>query len=297
MIKKLIKYGIRLPHKLLISLFFVYEKILDFLVSSSLALYGRESFLLRIDNEKRKIQHKTKNSDISFYLYTPNRLCLLRQETFSSKEPELLEWIEEFGDNGPLFDIGANIGIYSIYYALSKPGNVYSFEPSVFNLRQLAKNINIISLSEKIKIIPNPISNDTSIEPFINSNTTEGGALNAFGVEYGYDGKKIENEVQYSVLGFSLDDLIQKKIIEELPSLIKIDVDGIEHLILSGAKATISHESCKSILVEVNDDFAKQSEEVGKILSNAGFKFREKRQWEDSSEEFGRTYNQIWVKE
>ena len=65
MIKKLIKYGIRLPHKLLISLFFVYEKIFDFLVSSSLVLYARESFLLRIDNEKRKAERKTENGEIS----------------------------------------------------------------------------------------------------------------------------------------------------------------------------------------------------------------------------------------
>lgn len=68
MIKKLIKYGIRLSHKLLISLFFVYEKIFYFLVSSSLVLYGRESFLLRIDNEKRTVERKIENGEISFYL-------------------------------------------------------------------------------------------------------------------------------------------------------------------------------------------------------------------------------------
>ena len=42
---------------------------------------------------------------------------------------------------GWFFDIGANIGIYSLYYAKCHRGNVYSFEPSVFNLRQLAKNV------------------------------------------------------------------------------------------------------------------------------------------------------------
>ena len=79
----------------------------------------------------------------------------------------MLEWIEQYGGNGAFYDIGANIGIYSLYYAKKfQNGNVYSFEPSVFNLRQLAKNISANALSDKITIINNPeTASDPVVEP------------------------------------------------------------------------------------------------------------------------------------
>ena len=63
-----------------------------------------------------------------------NPLLRLRAETFLTKEPETLEWIDRMNDDSVLWDIGANVGIYSIYAAVSKRANVIAFEPSFFNL-------------------------------------------------------------------------------------------------------------------------------------------------------------------
>ena len=73
------------------------------------------------------------------------------------------------------------------------------------------------------------------------------------------------------MVGFSLDDLLKNGAISKAPSLIKIDVDGIEHLILSGAKNTLANDSLKSIFIEVNDDFEEQSVSVKRLLESAGF--------------------------
>ena len=52
------------------------------------------------------------------------------------------------------WDIGANIGIYSIYAALKHQHiQVVSFEPSTSNLRILSRNISINNLDEKILLI------------------------------------------------------------------------------------------------------------------------------------------------
>jgi len=254
---------------------------------------GRQQLINYIDNDIKL----TKHGSTSFQLYTPNYICNFRHSTFSTKEPEMLDWIEEYG-GGVFFDIGANIGIYSLFYAHVKEGNVYSFEPSVFNLRQLAKNISINRLSKRITIVSNPLSETTGIASFINGNTDEGGALSAFGVDYGHDGKPINSDINYNVLGFSLDDLFKKNVLTEPPSLIKIDVDGIEHLILKGASKTLKSEQLKSIFIEVNDDFKEQAHQVKTILEFAGFALKEKCHSEmmDGSARFGRTYNQIWVK-
>jgi FkbM family methyltransferase len=209
----------------------------------------------------------------------------------------MLDWINEYG-GGVFFDIGANIGIYSLFYAKVKGGNVYSFEPSVFNLRQLAKNISIINLSKRITIISNPLSERTGVASFKNGSIDEGGALSAFGVDYGHDGKPINSDINYSVLGFSLDDLVEKNVLKETPSLIKIDVDGIEHLILKGASKTLKSKKLKSLFIEVNDDFKEQALKVRMMLESAGFALKEKRHSAmlDGSAKFGRTYNQIWVR-
>ena len=47
------------------------------------------------------------------------------------------------------------------------------------------------------------------------------------------------------------------------PNYIKMDVDGIEHLILKGATDTL--KSAESLLIEVNDNFVKQAKETKNI--------------------------------
>lgn len=209
----------------------------------------------------------------------------------------MLEWIEEFGGEGTFYDIGACIGLYSMYYAKLHQGDVVSFEPSVFNLKQLAKNISINNFSSKISIVPNPLSDKTGSAIFKNSSADEGGALSAFGVDFGSDGKFFAGYIQYGLLGFSLDDLLNMQILPSPPTLLKIDVDGIEHYILQGAKQTLKLKCLKSVYIEVNAGFAEQAEKIEKILTQTGFTLRErKKKGQAVDNNFERSHNQIWVK-
>ena len=222
----------------------------------------------------------------------------MRADTFSTKEPEILKWIDENGSDSPFWDIGANIGLYSIYYALTQPGKVIAFEPSVFNLKQLAKNITLNDVSKKIDLIPIPLTNSNGFNDFSVSSLQEGSAQNAFGVDFGFDGKEIGDLVNYRVLGMTGDEVIQSGYAKQIPKLIKIDVDGIEHLILEGMRDILSSNECYSVFVEVNDDFEEQADNVNQILSNCGFMLSEKTHSEilDKSAKYSQTYNQIWFK-
>ena len=288
MVKKQIKMIIRLP---LLGILLIYEAYANFinLLSPKLRGFGRQPLIDAIDRDKKLVEH----GGVTFWLHTPNFLCNYRHSTFSTKEPEILQWMDEYG-GGVLYDIGANIGIYSLYYAQTNKGSVYSFEPSVFNLRQLVKNVSVNKLSNRVTIVPTPLSSETGISKFVNGSEDEGGALSAFGVDYGFDGKPLTGAIDSRVIGFTLDFLIKNRILPEKPSLIKIDVDGIEHLILGGAIETLQSRTLKSIYVEVNDDFEDQNQEVAMILENAGFTLKEKRQ----APMFASTnvFNQIWVR-
>ncbi|PQA76623.1 FkbM family methyltransferase [Rhodoferax sp. TS-BS-61-7] len=239
----------------------------------------------RIAARKSSTTHETAGRPQEFVFHTPNGLCQWRVNTFSTKEPETLEWIDQYGGDGVLFDIGANVGLYSIYYAKTKPGRVYAFEPSVFNLALLAKNINANQVQDKIRIVTNPLTAQNEFANFNLQVTDEGGALSAFGVEHGQDGKPLQKVLSYQTCGFSLDYLIEQHIVPDYPSLIKADVDGIEHLILRGARKTLAHPQCHTVLIEVHTDFEALSKEVPAILTEAGFQLTTR----DS-------VNQIWVK-
>ena len=48
----------------------------------------------------------------------------------------------------------------------------------------------------------------------------------------------------------------------EIPNYIKIDVDGIEHLILEGAEMFLKDKKVKSILVEINENYVEQKKNI-----------------------------------
>ena len=60
----------------------------------------------------------------------PNRLNRFRIDTFSTKEPETLDWIDAIQEGSVLWDIGANVGLYSCYAAKARRCRVVAFEPS-----------------------------------------------------------------------------------------------------------------------------------------------------------------------
>jgi len=124
------------------------------------------------------------HNGLRFKFVIPNTLIKWRIKSFSTKEPETLEWIDTLPEGSILWDIGANIGLYSIYAAQKKNCRVYAFEPSVFNLELLARNIYLNKLSNKICIVPFALSDGLSISSMRMTSTEWGGALSTFGKEF-----------------------------------------------------------------------------------------------------------------
>ena len=106
----------------------------------------------------------------------PNSLNRFRIESFSTKEPETLEWIDSFPPGSVFWDIGANIGLYSCYAAKARSCKIFAFEPSVFNLELLARNIYLNHLTSHVVIIPLPLSNSLGIST-LNMTTREWGSV------------------------------------------------------------------------------------------------------------------------
>ena len=230
-----------------------------------------------------------RHGDVTVRFVAPNTLCRYRVSTFSSKEPETLEWMDNIPLGSVMWDIGANVGLYFIYAAKSRGARVFAFEPSVFNLELLARNIFMNKLQHQIVILPVALSPQTGPSLFRMSTTQWGGALSTFGEEYGQDGKTLASLFEYQTCGMRMDDVCAHLGLD-LPSYIKIDVDGIEHLILSGGAAVL--KQAESLLVEINDDFPQQAEQSSQLLKQAGFTLHRK-----CDLKAGNQYNQWWVRE
>jgi FkbM family methyltransferase len=241
---------------------------------------------------KVKVVYKTH----TFLFTSPNYLNHWRLKTFSSKEPETLDWIDNLEEGALLWDIGANVGLYSIYAAKVKKCKVYSFEPSVFNLELLARNAFINDLSTNIFIVPLPLSMEIGINKLNMSSTSWGGAISTFGNNaIGHDGKPMNKVFDFSTLGITMDYAVDFLNIPK-PDYIKMDVDGIEHFILMGGEKVLNN--VKGVIIEINDDFIDQGATASRLLIASGLKLKEKVHSElvENIEEFNKTFNQIWVR-
>ena len=235
--------------------------------------------------------------------FTPNNLIDWRVRTILTKEPDTINWIDNFiiekGKQLIFWDIGANIGLYSIY-AASKHKNkikVIAFEPSSSNLRILSRNISINNLSDDIII--NQIALIDRKNVFLEMrepNFIEGSSLNTFGKNFNFEGKEFFPNQKYKIFGTTLDAMINDNLIQE-PDYIKIDVDGIEHLILKGGNDLFFSKSIKSVLIEINENFTLQKESVLKFMKDHNFNFiKKENNPENLSEKFKKTYNYIFKK-
>tara|TARA_B100001245_G_scaffold226876_1_gene202730 strand:- start:878 stop:1639 length:762 start_codon:yes stop_codon:yes gene_type:complete len=228
-------------------------------------------------------QKKTvKFGKIKFNLITDNWITKYRARTFATKEPELLNWIDtELHSKDNFFDIGSNIGIYSIYPALRNKGaNIYSFEPEYANLNLIKNNIIINSLSKKINLYSFAFGEKDEISKLHIQDFTPGSALHTVekkNISKTKTGKKIIwNE---GIFVITLDRFVKETGI--IPNLIKIDVDGNELNVLKGGKITLKNKKLRSILIEM--DSKKDRNKIIKILKLSGFRLSLKAQ-----------YNEIW---
>ncbi len=234
--------------------------------------------------------------------FVPNQLTRYRVDSFFTKEPETLEWIDNFIDNKNIifWDIGANVGLYSIYAAIKFNNiKVYSFEPSTSNLRVLSRNISINNLYNKIFINQFPLTNtNKGHQLMMESNFAEGGALHSYGKNINYEGKKLDIKNNYMLLGFSINYLI-KNLNFEIPDYLKIDVDGLEHLILEGGNQFLNNEKIKSISIEINENYQEQLNKVKDLMHSFNYKFKKKNQTKliKISPEYQNSFNYIFSRD
>ncbi len=214
--------------------------------------------------EYQMLQPHAENSGITFF--TPNTHCAWRVSSLLTKEKDTIDWIEHMAPGEMLFDVGANMGQYSLY-AWKRGIDVHAFEPESQNFALLQRNI-VVNKAETVTAWPLALADKPSIAIMHLSTVMPGGSCHAYEKPIGYNGKwKTWAATQGSVA--TTIDIFAAQF--GMPDHIKIDVDGFEHLVLAGAQTTL--DTVKSVLVELNTALPEHSESLFAMMADKGFTY------------------------
>ena len=195
-----------------------------------------------------------------------------RARSFELKEPETLSWIESFDSNDTLIDIGANIGIYSIY-AAKRGHKVIAFEPESQNFGLLNRHISMNNVDKLVEAFGISIFDQFLISKLNISKGNEemeyGSSHHSFHNPTNEDGSEFSPIRRQGSIGITLDNFID--MYEFTPNHIKIDVDGLEEKVLYGSKSILKNSLLKSLLVELSP-FNSNYEDLVRFIESYGFK-------------------------
>jgi FkbM family methyltransferase len=185
-------------------------------------------------------------------------------------EPGEIEFIRQMLKPGDSFlDIGANGGLYSIIASkvVGPKGQVYACEPSARERALLMHNININNI-ENITVLESAMSDKKGISHLAIS---KDGALNSL-IKTQHPGQDIESYQQINTT--TVDDTITELNIRNL-SIVKIDVEGAEKMVIEGARKTLRENPELSIIFESSSfntyNYSYSPKELILFLQSEGF--------------------------
>ena len=229
---------------------------------------GSELHVIVVPKIKEELKDVTivEGEGLKVKFHTPNETTKWRAETIFKKEPVTIEWLKAIPKGAVLFDIGANIGGYSVIGGLLG-AQVYSFEPEAENHATLVKNMTLN------KLVPNAyciaISDENKVGDLFINGGGAGQACHSFGENLTPDLQPSQNRNKQGCLSLTLDHLMHIGLPH--PDYIKIDVDGLEYSVIKGA-TKILEKGVKSLIVEINPQLEEHKRLI-KELKDLGYSY------------------------
>lgn len=198
-----------------------------------------------------------------------------RYETLLAKEPETIEWIDSFEPGDTMWDIGANIGIYSIYAGLNGI-RTFAFEPHFANYHQLCAHVGLNGLQDLVSPLCLAFSDAKSVGVINLASIDVGTSMSSFGESVDFRGKPYRPVFRQGMIGYDIDSFV-RDFGMEVPNHLKIDVDGIELAIAAGARQTLANPALRTVSIELIETDVAQVDAVTAIMEAAGLQLVHKK--------------------
>ncbi len=201
-------------------------------------------------------QITTTVANVEFQMLSPHMGDLIHCTVI---EHTLSEWLRlTLSPKSIVYDVGANIGLYTVAALKLNAARVYSFEPSPLNAACMITNLHLNGLSAE-HVYPVALAERSGLTQF-GLSSLESGA-------WAHPGVGNSDGVAIGCYTMTLDDFVEHSP-DGVPTHIKIDVDGQELSVLRGAQGVLGHESTRHVLVETTGDLFEQ---VVDLMGTHGF--------------------------
>jgi FkbM family methyltransferase len=191
------------------------------------------------------------------YIESPEEFFILK-EVFIEKDYNLLS-----NENFVVFDIGMNIGISSLFFALNrKVTQIYSFEPVETTYNQALYNLELNQAhSSKIKSFNFGLGGSSRVEKVLYNSQSKGNCGIRLDLSLVIDKNNAE-EIDINIKNISevLPDLLSKH--PKQRKVLKIDCEGAEYEILKKLDESNLLDDIDVLLIEWHDKGASLLEEL-----------------------------------
>ena len=203
--------------------------------------------------------------------YTPSPALIRRAEDLLAKEPDMIRWLNTIPRGSVLWDIGANVGVFSLYAALIRQVTVLAFEPLAANFHVLSRNIQINNLEEQVTAFCVAFADVSQLGVLNMASAQMGASLSQFGKsgETSPYWDRATAGLTQGMVGFAVDEFIDR-FQPAFPNYLKIDVDGLEWPILRGANRTLGDSRLRSAMIELSISNKDEASEALAFLGERG---------------------------
>lgn len=186
-----------------------------------------------------------------------------RAGSMLTKQPSTIEWIDRFPPGSVFWDIGANVGVYSLYAARRGDTQVVAFEPAGVNYFVLSANCEVNGLDDRVTCLQIGLGKAKGVAQMEMSQLEPG-------LSFSFKGKRSKPYPgRQSALILSIDQLVDEFGLTP-PHYIKLDVPGVTEQILTGGARVLRNPTVRELHVECNLD-TPGGKRVAEKLAALGF--------------------------
>lgn len=162
-------------------------------------------------------------------------------------EPHNLAFMQNrLAPGDTVLDIGAHVGHFTILAAsLVGDGRVLAFEPAPSNLERLRRNIALNQPVAGVEVVAAALGARAGAAQFFDDGGTGGTEFSMFGARHGSAG------VAFTATIETVDDVCRARGVERV-QFMKIDVEGAELEVLTGAARTLAASDRTTMLIELH---------------------------------------------
>ena len=206
-----------------------------------------------------------------------------RARTMLEKEPQTIAWLREsLRPDDVFYDVGANVGVFTIYAGarLGAAGLVYAFEPHTPNAQALLHNVVASGVAGRVRVLTVALAGADGFRDFNYRSLHRGASASQFGSTATPEGDSFRPVASELKCGCTVDSLVERGVLRP-PTIVKIDVDGLEDEILRGMRGVLTARvPPRSVQVEVGPHTAPL---VFDFMAGVGY-LRQQRHWSPRNE-------------